>query len=397
VKTQSLAERRSMLGRMTLQLTNKNGPLSQQELTRLRSLRVEMDALETDLTLDHDRKYASAYESWLRRGYEDSLLGPGVSPEERKILRERRDMGTGGQGAYPGATSGQFVPLEFQEKVTSAMKFTGPLLDIATVINTPSGAPRGFPEDNDAANTGEQVNEQAQVGDQDISTITQVVLKSFLYSSKLLKVSVELLQDSGFDLSGYIAERLGIRLGRILNTKFTTGAGTTEPYGFVTQASSAGTAAGANTNDGTSGANTLGTDDFATLEASVDPAYRPNALWQMHPNTLAALRKVKDKQGRPVFPDLQAGGVDRVLNYGVVVNPNMDVFQTNTSSPTVSRNVLAFGDWSRYVIRRAPPILLRLHERFIDYGQVAYLMFWRHDGNLIDGGGGAIKLLQTVY
>jgi HK97 family phage major capsid protein len=213
----------------------------------------------------------------------------------------------------------------------------------------------------------------------------------------MIKVSVELLQDAGFDLEAYLARRFGVRIGRICNLKFTAGVGTTEPFGFLTQAASAGTAAGASANDGASAANTIGTDDFSVLEASVDPAYRGNAVWQMHANTLASLRKVKDKQGRPVFPDLHAGGEDRILNYKVFVNPSMAQLQPGPSSPPIARTTLAFGDFSKYVIRRAPPIVQRLPEKYVEYGQIAYQMFWRMDGNLIDGAGGAVRTLQNVF
>jgi len=205
------------------------------------------------------------------------------------------------------------------------------------------------------------------------------------------------MQDVGFALETYLAERFAIRIARAAMPHFTNGVGTTQPWGVLTRAASAGTAVGAISNDGTSAANTLGTDDFATLEASVDPAYRRNAVWMVHSNTLAALRKVKDKNGRPVFPDLHAGGEDRIINYPVITNPNMGQLQAAPSSPQVASITVAFGDFSKYLIRRAPSAILRLEERPIDYSQTWFILFSRMDGDLIDGGGGAVKTLQNLY
>ena len=42
-------------------------------------------------------------------------------------------------------------------------------------------------------------------------------------------------------------------------------------------------------------------------------------------------------------------------------------------------------------------MFLVLEERFSDAGQVGFIYFLRMDGDLIDGSGGAIKTLQTVY
>ena len=50
---------------------------------------------------------------------------------------------------------------------------------------------------------------------------------------------MELAQDAGFDFPAYIAGRFGVRIGRLANAKFTTGAGTTESFGFLSRASSA--------------------------------------------------------------------------------------------------------------------------------------------------------------
>jgi HK97 family phage major capsid protein len=395
----TLDERRRVLGRTVLSLVNKSGPLTVSERGSLKRLQTEMEDIEEDIREDAHRKYAGAFRSWLRNGWEVSNSGNGVTAEERTLLREFRDMGTGGLGAGSiGATGGAlFAPLQFFAKVEAAMKDIGPMLDLATIQELASGAPRAFPAVNDTTITGEQISEQTQVTDADIAGLVGTTLGSFKYSSKIIKCSMELVTDTGFDIEAWLAEMFGTRIGRIVNTKFTTGVGTTEPFGVLTQATSAGTAAGANTNDGTSGANTLGTDDFATLEASVDPAYRKNGRWMMHANTLASLRKVKDKEGRPVFPGLHSGGEDSIFNKPIALNPNMDQLQTQVGSPPVTRKTLAFGDFSKYTARRTPALITRMAERFVTEGQIGFLMVQRYDGNLIDGAGGAVKTLQNVY
>jgi len=395
--TIKLDERRRALARSVLSLTNKTGPLSHSERDLLKRLQVEMAGLEDDIQADARRKHFQAWCGWLRHGLEQTQFQRGITPEERSIL-ERRDLGTG--GAYPGSSVGFFAPIEFQAQVESAMKFYAPLLDAGTIHDTITGSPKGFPVDNDTSITGEQVDENAQVSNEDIGNLNQVMLRSFKYSSRLVRVSMDLVADVGFDLPGYLADRFGVRIARALNPKLTTGSGTTEPFGVVTQATLGAAAVGSSSNTGGSetGGTSIGTDDFAALEGSVDVAYRRNARWMLHPDTLTALRKVKNKMGQPVFPALHASGEARIMNYPIVLNPHMDPLPTMPNSPPVAKKTVLFGDFSKYVIRRVPPMVMRLEERFIDFGgQIAFVMFQRFDAALLDGGGGAAKVLTNVY
>jgi HK97 family phage major capsid protein len=75
----------------------------------------------------------------------------------------------------------------------------------------------------------------------------------------------------------------------------------------------------------------------------------------------------------------------------------MDQLPVNPSSPPATRKTVLFGDFSKYVVRRVTPIIQRLEERFIDFGQYSYIMHQRLDGNLIDGSGGAVKYLANIY
>ena len=231
--------------------------------------------------------------------------------------------------------------------------------------------------------------------------LSQAVLGGFRFSSKIVKVSIELLRDSGFDLTAYLAGRLAIRLARVFNQKFTNGTGVAEPSGLITLAAVGADAIGSSGNSGGSetGATSIGTADLAALEKSVDPAYRNNASYMMHSDTLGLLRQVVSKSGLPVFPGLQLGGIDTIFGYPLVVNNSMSALSANRtpSSPQVALKTVAFGALDRYVVRRAPMIVYQLREKYAEYGQAAYLCYQRADGKLLDGGGGAVKVLTNTY
>lgn len=354
-----------------------------------------------------DRQYRTAFDRYLRAGRAE------LTAEERSILRsdrgsELRAMGTGGEGAYPGASAGFFAPVGFVRQIESAMKYFGPMLagdgtgrdGLPTIMDTDTGAPLPWPTDNDTAVTGERIGENQPVNTADVS-VGMINFGAYKYSSKLVKVSLELLQDSAFDLESWLAMKFGERTGRIVNTECTvgTGSGDDMPQGIVTAAALAGTAVGSAGNDGSGGANTIGSDDLVTLEHSVDPAYRRGAGYMLHDTTIAAFKKIKDQNGRPIWqPGLAAGAPDTINGYPYFANNDMDQLQSATgNSPVQTKKTLLFGQLSKYTIRRVRQMsVMRLSERFADYGQVAFLLFSRYDGKLLDAGTNPVKYLRNV-
>jgi HK97 family phage major capsid protein len=337
-----------------------------------------------------ERRYQKAFSSFLRNGLNATERGGrGVSDEDRAVLAahrqmERRDMGIG--DSTGGAT---FVPQGFVYNVESAMKYYGPMLDSSTIMDTSSGNTLPWPTENDTTVSGELIAENTQVSTQDV-TLSSITFSSFKFSTKLTKVSLELLQDSAFDFDKYLAGVFGRRLGRILNTKFTVGVGTTEPLGIVSAAAAGPTATGAaaNTGGGDSATNTIGSTDIFELEHSLDPLYRLGASYMMHDTTLKTLKEVLDKYGRPLWkPGLASGDPDTLNGYPYWINNDMTAIAASAKS-------VLFGQMKKYVIRRVMGMqLLRLVERFADYGQVAFIGFARYDGQLVDAGTHPVKYL----
>lgn len=331
-----------------------------------------------------------AFRSYLVNGFDS------MTPEERAIVREFRDMGTGAGNALQGTGGGYFVPVGFSDEVESAMKFYGGMLEAAEIMPTATGQPLPWPTDNDTSNTGERVGENQQVSTQDV-TLSNIIFGAYKYSTKMVKVSIELLQDSAFNIESYLKDKFATRLGRIVNTDTTVGlgSGSSQPNGIITAATLGATAAGSSTNDGGAGtgANSIGTDDLVSLEHSVDRAYRlqKGAGWMLNDSVLKNLKQLKDKFGRPIWlPGLTSNAPDTILNYPFTVNNDMDALAT-------TKKTVLFGLLKKYKIRQVKGLsVLRLTERFADFGQVAFIGFARYDGNLLDAGTHPVKYLQQA-
>jgi HK97 family phage major capsid protein len=322
-------------------------------------------------------EYRDVFKKWLVAGSE-RLTG-----EERSILyKNGMDEEARALSATTGAAGGYTVPQGFYNSIVEAMKFYGGMRNVAYVFGTDSGNTLPIPTSNDTGNIGELVAENAQVGTQDIA-FSQASLGAYKFSSKLVLVPIELLQDSAFDIEAFIAKKLGERIGRANNQYFTTGTGTAQPQGIVNGAVSGKVGANGQTTSVT-------VDDLFDLEHSVDKAYRDNAKYMFHDQTLKALKKLKDSQGRLLWlPGLAVKEPDTINNYSYEINNDMAQMGTSAKS-------ILFGDLSNYWIRDVKAIqVVRFNEKYMDYGQVGFLAFSRADGKLVNAGGNPVAYYQN--
>jgi HK97 family phage major capsid protein len=282
------------------------------------------------------------------------------------------------------ATQGQaLIPDEMMRAYWEALKWFGPMRTVSTTLNTSTGAPLPIPNADDTSNVGEIIDTGAAVTTTADPTFAQTLLGAFKYSSKAVIVPVELLQDSFINLPTYLGSKLGERIGRIQNTHFTTGAGTTLPFGLQVQATLGKTA---------TATNAITWDEVIDLEHSVDKAYRskPGVGFMVHDTTAATLRKLKDSQNRYLWEiSVQLGQPDRAMGYPVYINNDMD------SALTTNKRLVLFGDYSTYYIRDAGGVtILRSDEVRILNHQSVFLAFQRSDGNLLNTA--AVKYLRTA-
>ena len=295
------------------------------------------------------------------------------NPEARAGL----NVGTAADGGYT-------IPEGFQNELEKSLLQFGGMRRVARILRTATGNDLPWPTVDDTGNTGELLGEATTIGASVDPTFAVKTLNAYKYSSKPILISSELLEDSAFNLGQIVPQLLGERVGRITNTHFTTGDGSAKPNGIVTATSVGKT---------TASATAITAQELIDLEHSVDPAYRDleSVGYMFHDNVLASLRKLVDGDSRPLWAEGMSGGIpNRINNRPYVINQDM-------SSTIASTDITAvFGAFEKYVIRDVSNMrLLKLVERYADLDQAAFVLFSRHDGELINAD--AIKhLLQAT-
>lgn len=266
-----------------------------------------------------------------------------------------------------------------------AMLAFGGMMQVSEIIRTGTGEPMRWPTADDTDNTGAQIGENTSHDSGSDPTFGSVMWNAYTFSSKIVKVPNELLQDSVFNIPSVLGKMLGERLGRIQNTKYTTGSGANTAKGIVTAATAGVTAASATA---------IAFDELIDLEHSLDPSRRkmPGVGYMFHDTVLKAIRKLKDSENRYLWQANANSGAPPTLNtYPYTINQDM------ASSIAASAVSVLFGDLSSYKIRQVGQIVLRrLDERFADTNQTGFLALIRGDGNLLDAGDGPVRKLTQA-
>ena len=218
------------------------------------------------------------------------------------------------------------VPKSFFDTVYSLARLAGPMLNVAQVINTASGEQLTIPTLT-AYSTATIKAAGSAIADSE-PTFSNITLSSYKYSF-LVPIANELLQDSGFDISALIAEQAGNAIGFGINAGMTTGTGTVEPTGIFTTGASAVTGG-----TGVAGAPTY--ENLVDLLYALDGQARllPGVGWLMAKSAIAAVRKVKDGDGRFIWSagSIAAGQPDELLGYPVFENPAAPALATGAFS-----------------------------------------------------------------
>ena len=323
------------------------------------------------------KEYERRFFEYLRGG--DDL----THAEAKKLMQEFR-----GTNVIAGETSNTYgaylIPETFMSELERTMKQFGGMLQASRVINTERGGTMNWPTNDDTTATGAWLAEpRASALTVEDTTFSRKQYSAFTWGT-LAKVSLEIVQDENVGLfRGILAEILGERAGRALNIAFTLGNGSGKPTGILDSSN------GAATGKTTASASAITKAELFDLFHSVDPDYRSgsNVIWMLNDSTLNTIRQLDISTSvAPIWqPSFATGQPDTILGRPYVINQDFPVI-------AASADVIAFGDFSKYIIRQVQrPSMVALNERYMDELHRGYVMWCRYDGKLLNSS--AIKLL----
>ncbi|MCT8160118.1 phage major capsid protein [Pseudoruegeria sp. SHC-113] len=319
--------------------------------------------------------HKKAFNAYLRSGDDDALRGLQL---EGKAL-----------SSVVAADGGYLVDPETADTIKSTLSATASVRAIANVVRVEATSFDVLIDHTDAG--AGWATETATSGETDTPQIDRITIPLHELSA-LPKASQRLLDDSAFDIEGWLAGRIAHKFARAEAAAFVSGNGVDKPTGFLTHSV---------VDDdswawGSLGYVATGVDgDFDSLkpaDAIVDVVYalgaeyRANATFVMNSKTAGAVRKMKDADGRFLWSDgLAAGEPARLMGYPVLVAEDMPDIGTDATA-------IAFGDFAAgYTIAERPDLRV-LRDPFSAKPHVLFYATKRVGGDVSDFK--AIKLLK---
>ena len=346
----------------------------QQTEERLTMLdRKTMTAARTPLAgaVEMEAPHQKAFNAYLRSGDDDGLRG---------LELEGKSLSTA-----VNSDGGYLVDPATSATVQSVLNATASIRSIASVVNVEATSYDVLVDYGDVG-TG-WATETSNVTETETPSIDRITIQLHELSA-LPKASQRLLDDSAFDIEGWLAGRIADRFARAEAAAFISGDGIDKPKGFLTHTD----VDDAIWDWGTLGYVASGEDGNVTADAIIDVVYalgaeyRANATFVMNSKTTGLVRKLKDNDGRFLWSDgLAAGQPATLMGYPVLIAEDMP-------DATTGANAIAFGDFAAgYTVAERPDLRV-LRDPFSAKPHVLFYATKRVGGDVSDFA--AIKLLK---
>lgn len=294
-------------------------------------------------------EYRSAFWRAVRRSWS------GVGEAERRALQ----VGNDSEGGYT-------VPDSFNDALIQGLEDPVVMRSVGATVLQGVGGTREIPFVS-AHGSATWTAEEAAAAESD-ETFGSVRIGAHKLT-RLIKVSIELLQDSAFNLESYLASEFTRAFAVAEDTAFVSGNGAMRPLGFTLSGTAGITAAAVDA---------VTTDELSRLKFSLKRAYRKRSRWFMADATFSAISRLKDGDGRYVLqPGITLDAPDVLFGRPVTVSDDMPAMATGLRA-------VYFGDPAYYyIIDRGSMVMQILRELFSVNGQVGFLGYRRTDGRLI--------------
>lgn len=288
-----------------------------------------------------ERKYSSAFEAYMRKGFAD------LGPTDRKTLSEGTD------------TAGGFlVPEDYQTELIKKLAVATAVRPLARTMTTGRDLvsfPRvNYTTDNQYTSgvrltwTGElpAAATTARVTDPVFGKIN-IPVHTAMAS---MPISNDLIEDAVFDVQGYSSDLISEAFALGEDNVFINGTGVNQPMGILTEVDGNGPTSQAS---GTSAAIYTAADAhngkrINDLYYNTPAQYRGRGVFVMTSLTLQAVEDLVDAQERPLIREMAIGN----LGQGEPVMLKGKRIVVDEFVPEIAANSLSviFGDWSGYLI-----------------------------------------------
>lgn len=363
-----VAEMRSITGAVEQRGEAK---LTAEELAKFEELRAERDALDRQIAV------AEAMEA------EDMRAATSRKKEEKAEGAELRAfcdylryglIGEEQRTALTTDNSAVMIPKEISQQIIIGLQGQFDFMNRIDLRVTPHA--KTFVE---PILSGDMTLKRITIGgskEEGTATFDGIEIKATDYFLPAIPISITLLEGSDADIQGAVVALLTEHIARGLANLSLVGGTASDGISALVPKVITTTSASASA---------VSYGDLVDLLAKVKAPHNAQgvASWLMNSATRAALMKVLDDNGRPIFLEsTREGEPDRILGRPVVIDDNMPDI-------AAGKTPIVFGDLKKYVLRIVQGVRIRVYqeEQYYRNNCIGVQAFVTADGKLISKSG----------
>lgn len=334
---------------LCLAAENEERALNAEEIEKINGKLAEIRSIEESIKIEEERRAIELGKG--KKGEKEQLADKEKFEIEKRAFDEliRKDvLQYHEERADVNMTlgdNGAVVPTSIANKIIETVKDVCPIFQLATVYTI--GGTLSFPVYDESDGKiqcayKDEFNELESTS----GKFTNVELKGFL-AGVLTKISVSLVNNSAFDVAGYVISKMATAVGEFLEQELLLGEadklkGIVNSKNIVTTAAAAITA-----------------DELIDLQSAIKKRFRGQGRFILNPKTLNALRKLKDNDGKYLLnPDIRTGFGYTLLGSPVEESDVMPAMEAD-------KMAIAFGDFSGLYVKFTEQLELQvLREKY---------------------------------
>lgn len=344
--------------------------LTEDEVKTLNEKRAALKGVDTQLAV------AEELEAQDKRAAEQRAKAVGAETKAKEELRAFANYLRDGRiteetrAALTTDNAAVMIPKEISQQIIIGLQGAYELMNKVNLRITPHA--KTFVE---PILSGDMTLKRITVGaanEEGAASFEGIEIKAYDYRLPVIPISLTLLDGSDADIQGAIVALLTEHIARGLTNLALTGGTASDGVSALVPKVVTTTAASATA---------VTYNDLIDVLAKVKAPHNAQgvASWVMNSATRAALMKVLDQNGRPIFVEsAREGEPDRILGRPVVIDDNMpDIGAGKTP--------ILFGDLRKYVLRIVQGVKVRVYqeEKFYKDNCVGIQAFVSADGKLI--------------
>lgn len=307
------------------------------ENTRMAEIVAEIKGIDSTAKLEEETRNLELKDGVIDMEEKREKTVEEIKNEE---IRSLEKFIKGDERALGVANNGGIIPTSIASKIIEKVKELSPIYSMCTIYNV--GGDLVFPvyDETSSSISATYVEDFAELTE-GTGKFTTVKLQDYIVGC-LAKISKSLINRSGFDLVGFVVNKVAQAIADFLEKELITG--TTKIKGL---ASNKNVVTSATTGK-------IGSDDIIDLMMEVPEVFQENACFIMHKNTLKALRKLKDADGDYILQkDIREGFGWSLFGKKVFTTESMQEVATGNKA-------IHYGDMSGLYVKLTKNIELQM-------------------------------------